>query len=1111
MADNIGKSYADLFEEKEEDKKIEPTKPIKIKPNEEYKSYADLFEKEVEEVPVEEREPIKIEPTLFKPKLPIFEDKKQTVVEGLKLGLKRSLDPFKLTSFAPTKEELEKEKTGLSLAAELGANIASDIIVTGLAGAAVGSMFPVVGNIVGGTLGAVIKAATRTKDIAKIGTTVGLAVYRGFGNEITMAEEMGRKATLTNGFLGTLVEVNPLVKYSSAISKGAKISKALTQGTLQGLHGYTTTNSALVGTLSGALGVGIGAISPDKLAPIKLGFKQKMTSPIPSNKTGVSSIILTEAFDSNLRDESFQGALELISKRKGKSFFEMPTKYTEAIRSNKYISDDIDFVEFSQWMINKQGSYPGKPFQKEFFKNANQWTDNELVNQFKHFKQQKLVPETMDYIEEINPDFLTTTKDPMGWFKTHIADAFGNAEAVDREAKTNFTGWIMSTKELIDKSKNITHPLKKRVLDLGKLTKKNNISPERIGQALEKKVTDLAPIEEKIVKEARKIYNEAAETLKAYGVNIQNIDDYMTHSTKDIAMVASQLKKRYTDIDNELFNIKKFRYDDLFVALKKNKEVQELSKQIPNLNEFKQSLEYIGVNFNDIKNKADFQNILDQMLDPRSKLSQGFKASAAFKREWKDVPELIKEENVFKQLNKYIDVNFKAALLKDSHQQMNLNLSILRGLNQINRDKFNSSYKYFNKLSSYMSGTREGLVASMESQSNKIKNYCYDIMLDGSSSEFKKQMAQYGAAIPDFLGWMASQAYPNLLGWSLYAPIRNMSQPWLLTAPRILESVKGAGRDVKNPLKAMPGMTKYAYGVTTKATAKAARARIKGEKIGEFLRKNNYIAEQRLEMEEAVREGLKELPVIGKTVKFIDSMGQWGMKLYTKADECNRYITHYVGQELAEDFVKGHKHAVTFIDSLPVGVKGQVIRLKNAGKTEEMNKLISSYLVSKTQFIYDKVSMNQLGRSLGIIGSMFTKWPATILGDIKNLHDQRKYIQLTAKYIAPMLALSGVDSMIRDMDLIDNPIGRTAYPRGVFSYSPILSVEISTPPLFNLGASLVGSLSDTAQFEFAKAGEKLGKAGMTFLPLLGQYRKISKAIVEPIIEETLPGVPKTKK
>jgi len=301
--------------------------------------------------------------------------------------------------------------------------------------------------------------------------------------------------------------------------------------------------------------------------------------------------------------------------------------------------------------------------------------------------------------------------------------------------------------------------------------------------------------------------------------------------------------------------------------------------------------------------------------------------------------------------------------------------------------------------------------------------------------------ARVAKMIPDIGSFMMAQVYPNLLGWRLRPFIRNLSQPWVLSAP-----------EIKN------GM---GHRMAARATVRAFRDLVSGKNLAKELEikglfPGKYMGEGYAMFERSLKN---QLPFMG--IEVVEAFGRAGMWLYGASDVWNRYVTRYMGIELAEMIMDGRKASQHFIRRLPAGARAELQELIRQGKSEQVKDFVVRYMISKTQFNYGRHAMNQLGREYGKFASMFTKWPAAIGSELIEMHRKGQYSPMVQKFMMPLAALSVMGNTFLDTE--GSPRMKALLGRSVISWAPVLSPAAATrPPVWAEAAGQVFRSAQTA-------------------------------------------------
>lgn len=368
--------------------------------------------------------------------------------------------------------------------------------------------------------------------------------------------------------------------------------------------------------------------------------------------------------------------------------------------------------------------------------------------------------------------------------------------------------------------------------------------------------------------------------------------------------------------------------------------------------------------------------------------SRNPEVSMAF-RKTGDLPEWIREYNVSKLIHSYMDVTSTELFVRKTMNKLDQRLPVLRQMGQHKTAEMMSNWKQ-DMLGAY----RDNFV-----NKSNLARFKYELWSAGKSDALQ--------AVPEFIDVMASSIYPNMIGASPKAVIRNLFQPLVMTAPE-LGWWYGSNRVVKSFAR----LFRNGYTRSMKELDKY-NLRMKGLSTESF---------------EGVKNGISEGTSKFKTTrKVINEYANAVMWAFGKSDDINRYITYEMSKDLSDSLVtkgisglsSGQKKAFGL---LPESLRRRVNdamggKLKEGFTREEtVTELLANYYVSRTQLIYGKAAMHQLGRDVGPMLTMMTKWPVAVGSEVYYRVQKGEYGRAISKFFGPVVAGSLLSSMLLDKD-----------------------------------------------------------------------------------------------
>jgi hypothetical protein len=441
------------------------------------------------------------------------------------------------------------------------------------------------------------------------------------------------------------------------------------------------------------------------------------------------------------------------------------------------------------------------------------------------------------------------------------------------------------------------------------------------------------------------------------------------------------------------------------------------------------------------------------MLDPRQAETSFHKAtnllaSALTKREG-EIPDFVREKDMVRLLASYTNNMLRAALLKPHIDELmaNRDLAVLAGDSR--------SARWLNNLASDIIGVRQGTLGAWTKE--QIGRLQTNLLLASDRAAKaghtnRAALLEWAADKPNFFPTLMNQVYPNYLGWNPHAWVANLSQPYTTTLPEL----------------------GYVYGTPR---IFEAQARVVGE-----MRKAGGLGgyKQMLEGEGLLKpqidpelyrllRGTVERSWFGKlSSKALELNTKAAMAPFEMTEVVNRGVTRELGHIIAGDLLgrgsdRARQSASLFLKNAGGFLEREANKLASAGDEAGLQKLLGQYLSGKTMFNYDRATMSEWGRFAGPLLSTFSKWPASVAGDIYEQFARRGAVKGSAevarKYVAPLMGLWALDKLLPDPE--DNSWTKLAFGKGglrssapLTSVVPLVSGDMFQPPIVQVAKSL---------------------------------------------------------
>jgi hypothetical protein len=389
-------------------------------------------------------------------------------------------------------------------------------------------------------------------------------------------------------------------------------------------------------------------------------------------------------------------------------------------------------------------------------------------------------------------------------------------------------------------------------------------------------------------------------------------------------------------------------------------------------------------------------------------LVRGSSVSTMFQREMEEVPKLIRNTDMVELAVGWTNSTFKHAYMK-------------KGIAELAKVRDVALTLGDDRAAGYISKHLEDLISpsSRDTVSNALKQKktaaYVELSLQAArgskSAAIAKDLAKDGN---DFISTVINQAYPNFLGFSPRATLQNLCQPFTMTVPE-LGYVYGAAH--------------YMRAVRDMVTGTG------GSRALNVLQEQGYLQKEfSKEMQDVLRNSVEaSLPKnIGR--KALDKYNDMAMWMYGMAEQLNRKTINTMAINVAEDMLAGKEAAKRFVGQMDPGSRRAIgIAMKN-GDVGAVTDRMQKFLLGKTAYNYDKVSLAEYGRSVGPALAAFTKYPASMLGEALNEIEKggairgtagavakvlpkaltRGSLKIVAKYGLPAFALSKINGLLQE-------------------------------------------------------------------------------------------------
>lgn len=639
--------------------------------------------------------------------------------------------------------------------------------------------------------------------------------------------------------------------------------------------------------------------------------------------------------------------------------------------------------------------------------------------------------------------------------------------------------------------------------------KKMGVDHDRIVDLVEGAVPpEKMTLQEKtLVGSWQRVWERLRKNANAAGLKIPDEGPgYMKRQLKGRRELAIALDRKERAIQKQFYKggggeeLEKEFGEDIIRFLEKRTEVDEVADAVATPKE-KAIAEYVNgldaIYRRPLQSTDDVHAVRAKVYKMDDPIPANFKlqVSPAIERTALEMPAWVRETDPYKLLDSWAQQIGRA-------QYMHLPLSRLSATADTLRvSGFVKEAEYFDNLMADMMGTaRRGEKQSIAYTSGKlVEKFKIENALKAERAETRVGQLYWGtmSQVPEFMTFMQQQLYPYYMGLRVDNVFRNLTQPYTMTASLVgMDNVFSAQKKV---------VEDFAKGLDPMAA-------IKNRRFADFF---TYSPTKFLQGKDAV-SGYQQFEAIGwaqdgllsafhpqnKVRKVIDGLNNTAMYLYTKSDTINRMVTWNAAGNWAKKAVDpetGAKYAARALADMPASY-ARPLRKAVVERNEELaHDLMARYSLATTQFNYDRISMNEYGRFMGGMFSMFTKWPASIGGEIAYRARKEgwrgigpKDRAMFMKYYGPLVAFGMMSGTLKMMEA-DGAFKRKVLGADMSGWAPVMSLmprggsagELLSSPAIDLGFGMAGNLADIMT-DPENAADKLQtvflKQGAAFVP-----------------------------
>jgi putative chitinase len=656
------------------------------------------------------------------------------------------------------------------------------------------------------------------------------------------------------------------------------------------------------------------------------------------------------------------------------------------------------------------------------------------------------------------------------------------AEAIDRRHGTKIVPTLDTMSRKFNEFHAYLRPRAEEVSTLIKNTRATDLSAEDLYQKLDKggKFGDEA--KDAVLQSWRKFFSDSADDAGKLGVQIEKRANYVPYAMKPQEELYTTLKEAA-----EQFRTKHG------VDLLNQDLTKEQVKEFRKLGGFeKELLDSLDILSGDPKLKNYQAKLLGVLNDSKTGAINRVISSRALERTGSELPSLIRDQDVGRLAQRWLESTFKAGTMRDSIAELRTASQLMRTIG----DK--RANKYLNNLVADLSGMpRDGGLGRELSQvkANVAANIA-DKTMNATGAE---KLAYWGVQkFTDAMPLMYNTMYSNALGFSPRQAIANISALATQTIPE-LGYAFGSKMASKALINVLNDLT-FQKEIVVKSPAVAKKlgvevgSTIKTRSMRRWLENEGLASSQWNEnIERSIANSMKKSWVGEKSDAVINAYAKVGMAMFEATETIYRVMAVDMAKQVNKSIAKGDAEAGKFLDSLPRSYRKLIDGAKDEAAKE---KLLTDYIISKTVYNYNQSSASEIGRSLGPILSSFTKWPTEQLGDAVNTFAKNGVTAGAADFLYRRMApLAGLIMLDQLTGWREDP--ETAFlvtgKKGMQQWAPVNSLASIfggdvAPPIVSIPAA-VAKAAVTADPE--AAAKATMDAGRLFIPGVKVYSVIT--------------------
>lgn len=323
-------------------------------------------------------------------------------------------------------------------------------------------------------------------------------------------------------------------------------------------------------------------------------------------------------------------------------------------------------------------------------------------------------------------------------------------------------------------------------------------------------------------------------------------------------------------------------------------------------------------------------------------------------------------------------------------------------------------------------GNQSSLSSAINKRTERIQVE-FRTAAQATDNPLKKAFYQFVSETPEYANFLIQGLYSVYLGLPKLTPvITNMSTIFTYSVPEL-----GYKYGTPLALKAYQKALQKVGSKDFKVAKYLEEAGFKGAEVtrlGELLHNETISSDMARSVMEKVKKGNNAL-----------------MFAFEMSENFNKLVSLEMADKVALDVWGGSKSAADFLKRVQPGTKRVLKELVDKNDFEGFRKEMRKYFIGKMILNYDKVNMAQIGREIGPMLSMFSKWPATMAGDVIEQFETKGKVsgslEIARKLMLPVFigaALNLATEDIKDNVIVNSLKGKGK--AGFERYAPIASL-----------------------------------------------------------------------